>query len=60
MVKTSKWQEGNGRGENVDKNGNVDNFPSSRPESRFHLGASPFFDWEVFHVEKRNIHKSDG
>jgi len=56
----SKWQEGNGRGQNVDKKGNVDNFPSYLQERLFHVGLGLFSSRAVFHVEKRNIHKSDG
>ena len=54
----SKWQEGNGRGQNVDKKGNVDNFPSYLQERLFHVGSGLFLPRAVFHVEKRNIHKS--
>ena len=48
------------KGQNVDKKGNVDNFPSCLKESLFHAGSGRIFKRVVFHVKKRNIHKSDG
>lgn len=59
MVKTSKRLKSQISWQNVDKTGYVDNIGEVIKKMRENKAGRSFGTQGVFHVEKRNIHKSD-